>query len=80
MIVTDGKFYKTEAGFPVVIHEYNGKGTFPIKGSIYKRNKGFHNNPTYEIWQNCGMNKAIEKSSYDLLEITSTEFGALILK
>jgi len=77
MVIEEGKHYKTKNGFPVLIHNYQGKGTFSIKGSIYKKHRGRHNNPRYEIWQPNGMNRAIEACEWDLVEICTAEINDL---
>jgi len=80
MKISPNKHYKTKAGFPVIIHEYNGRGSFPIKGSVFKKHKGRHNNPRFEIWQKSGMNKVIDSSGDDLVEISLAELNDLFEK
>jgi len=80
MIITEGKHYKTVNGFPVLIHNYNGKGTFSVKGSIFKRHKGRHINPRYEIWKPNGMNRAVGPWEWDLVEISIAELNDLFEK
>jgi len=80
MIVTEGNFYKTKDGRPVLLHEYTGYGTFPIKGSIFKKHKGRHGNPEYMTWKKNGMALAIEPSCFDLTEISTAQINDLFEK
>lgn len=82
VIIVDG-FYRTDEGFPVKIHAIGSteKATFNAKGNIYKKNKGFHINPEFNIWRSKdGSNMAVRKSCRDLVEITEAEWNQLIEK
>ena len=80
MKINPNKQYKTKAGLPVLIHEHSGKGSFPIKGSVFKKHKGRHNNPRYEVWQKSGMCGVIDPSGDDLVEISNAELNDLFEK
>ena len=69
-IVSLGKFYTTTEGKPVTIDRVNGYGSFPVKGSVYKKNKGLHSNPEYCIWTSIGRGRVIGSCLDDLVEVT----------
>ena len=79
-MIEKDKFYRTRDGRPVLIHEYDGTSSFPIKGSIYKKHKGRHINPEYMTWKKTGQCLAIGVSCYDLEEISQVQANDLFEK
>jgi len=80
-IITEYNHYRTEDGRPVIIHDAKGKGTFCVKGSIYRPKKGLHNNPEYCIWTERGAYAVIEleeNKRFNLVEITAEEHAQLL--
>lgn len=62
--------YKTRGGDTVEIHEWNGGGTFCIKGTIYrhdeKTNFG-HQKKEYGIWNTVGKARILEDHADDII-------------
>lgn len=80
MLVELQKYYMTMDGRPVVLHKYDDYGTFPIKGSIYRKHKGRHGNPEYMTWKKNGMALAVQPSCFDLVEISTVQINDLFEK
>ena len=69
--------YKTRSGLPVIIHDFEGKGTFSWKGTIYKPHKGGKGRNIYQIWQPGGRNTIIRDHGWDLQEVSKQEWDTL---
>lgn len=53
---------KTKNGHDVIVHEWDGKGTYCIKGSVLIPGK----QPKYHIWDKQGRTYFFTESGYDL--------------
>jgi hypothetical protein len=61
------KTLQTVNGHQVVIHDMNGTGSFPIKGTIMKKPPHDGNPLRYEIWQANGRVSVFNPSGWDLV-------------